>query len=141
MNMSGSPSFNFHLSSLYLSDWDYPSQMDRASLPTENWLGDRPTPQSDRPDQKEVDLLNQPASVETPHQDQVLAKQKHQLFLAEFSDPETAELAGELFIDAMSVQDALKIAQDYALQWGIAIFSLVAATEKQVRLHRLRMTS
>lgn len=134
MNMSGFSSSNLHLSRLYLSDWADSSQHPLSSFPSDDWIGDRPPAQSlDKPDcaAAKDDLLSPPISL----------KQGHHLFLAEFSDPETTELAGELFINAKSVQDALQVAQDYAHQWGIAIFSLVAATEKQVRLHRLRMAS
>lgn len=68
-------------------------------------------------------------------------KRSRQLFLAEFSDPETAELAGELFIEAISAQEAMTVAQDHAHHWGIAVFSLTTASEKQIRLHRLRIAS
>ncbi|GEM_PF-5738878 len=131
MNMSGfAPSSNFHFPSLYLSDWDFLDVQDFDGNSIDSWMSDRSTlPDTKSPSQAAKTAKPLPSETPTP---------EHQLFLAEFSDPETAELAGELFIDATSVQDALDIAQDYAHQWGIAIFSLVAATEKQIRLHRLR---
>lgn len=145
MNMSGSPSFNLHLSNLYISDWEYPSCLDESHEPFDDWMGDRLDQRlADLPpnDGSAVNVQEMPPQItplEYTVQDSIPSEKRHQLFLAEFSDPETAELAGELFIDALSLQDAWNIAQDHACQWGFAIFSLVAATDKQIRLHRLRM--
>ncbi|GAB4457898.1 MAG: hypothetical protein OHK0037_01000 [Elainellaceae cyanobacterium] len=59
------------------------------------------------------------------------------MYLAEFSYPDTAELADELLIQAESDKQAKRFAKEYAAHWGIELFSITHATKQQVRLYRL----
>jgi hypothetical protein len=59
------------------------------------------------------------------------------MYFAEFAFTGTTELASELLIHAPSKVAASDFAQEYASNWGIELFSLTPATEKQVRLYSL----
>ncbi|NJL39013.1 MAG: hypothetical protein HC840_20445 [Leptolyngbyaceae cyanobacterium RM2_2_4] len=59
------------------------------------------------------------------------------MYFAEFAFTGTTELASELLINAPSKIAASDFAQEYAFNWGIELFSLTPATEKQVRLYSL----
>lgn len=58
------------------------------------------------------------------------------MYLAEFAYPGTSELVSDLLIEASEVE-AREFADHHALLWGIELFSLMQATEHQVRLYRL----
>lgn len=56
------------------------------------------------------------------------------MYLAEFSFLGTTELANELLIQATSEAIAHAIAQVYATNWGIELYSLTALPEQHSRL-------
>lgn len=57
------------------------------------------------------------------------------MYLAEFTHPNSAELVGDLLIDAPE-----SVARAFALQhasiWGLELFSLTPATAQQVQMHQ-----
>ncbi|MBD1871163.1 hypothetical protein H6F95_28425 [Cyanobacteria bacterium FACHB-471] len=59
------------------------------------------------------------------------------MYFAEFAFAGTTELASQLLIQAPSKVAASDFAQEYASNWGVELFSLTPATEKQVRLYSL----
>jgi hypothetical protein len=58
-------------------------------------------------------------------------------YLVEFALTGTPELANELLIYAPSEAQAQEFAQKYGAQWGLEVFSLVVATEEQIRMYSL----
>lgn len=64
-------------------------------------------------------------------------KQPVAVYLAEFAYLGTTELADELLIQAESAKQARRFAKEYAVHWGIELFSITRATKQQVRLYRL----
>ncbi|MEB3355991.1 MAG: hypothetical protein VKK04_04645 [Synechococcales bacterium] len=59
--------------------------------------------------------------------------------MAEFTLTGTEELVDELLIQANSVEEAETIARNYASNWELDLYNLQAATERQIRMHRLRL--
>jgi hypothetical protein len=59
------------------------------------------------------------------------------MYLAEFAFPGTTELASELLLQTPFEDAAKDFARKYASNWGMELFCLTRATEKQVRLYSL----
>ena len=59
------------------------------------------------------------------------------MYLAEFAFPGTTELANDLLLQTSSEGEAKLFAQNYAAHWGIELFSLTPASERQVRQYFL----
>lgn len=57
------------------------------------------------------------------------------MFVAEFSFQETTELADDLLIQAKSLPEAKKFAEDHARALGLNLFALKPATQEQVFLY------
>ncbi len=58
------------------------------------------------------------------------------MYLAEFALHGTTELADELLIQAPSQGLAHTFAQEYASNWGLDLFSLTPADDRQIKLYR-----
>lgn len=62
------------------------------------------------------------------------------MYLAEFVFKNSTDLVSELLVQTDSVSEATKYAQEYAENWGLELFSLTPATEKQTRLYQIGKT-
>ncbi|MGF1498224.1 MAG: hypothetical protein ACFB8W_15580 [Elainellaceae cyanobacterium] len=61
------------------------------------------------------------------------------MYMAEFTLAGSEELIDELLIQASSIEDAEIVALDYASNWELDLHNLQVVTERQIRLHRLRL--
>ncbi len=58
------------------------------------------------------------------------------MYFAEFAFVGMTELASDLLIQAPSEAEAKAFAEEYASHWGLELFALSPATEKQSSMYR-----
>jgi hypothetical protein len=59
------------------------------------------------------------------------------MYVAEFAFPGTTELASDLLLKTPCEGTAKHFAQQYASNWGVELFALTPATERQARQYHL----